>query len=225
MRIISTPWRGMRAALVLILVALSGACSWQSAPVHFYVLDGARGSPATSPTTPAGRGSTIGVGPVTLPRYLERNNIVTRQGTELVVAEYDRWGEPLSESVPRLIAADLATLLGTERIVMFPWPVGKTVDQQLVVDVLRFEGTSGGDVVLEARWRVLGPDKQEVLLRHSVVREPGGGSGYPALVAAMSRSVEGLSREIADAVKRLRVSSAPRGTRSITPTANAMARK
>ena len=74
------------------------------------------------------------------------------------------------------IAADLSTLLGTERIVMFPWPVGKTVDQQVVVEVLRFEGTSGGDVVLEARWRILGPDKQEVLLRYSIVREPAGGA-------------------------------------------------
>jgi hypothetical protein len=202
MRIAATLSLGTRAALLLIGVALSGACSWQSAPVHFYVLDGARGSSATVSATPAGRGPTIGVGPITLPRYLERNNIVTRQDTELVVAEFDRWGEPLSESVPRLIAADLSTLLGTERIVMFPWPVGKTVDQQVVVEVLRFEGTSGGDVVLEARWRILGPDKQEVLLRHSVVREPAGGAGYPALVAAMSRTVGMLSREIADAVKR-----------------------
>lgn len=201
MRIMSTPWPGMRAALALIVVALSGACSWQSAPVHFYVLGEGRGSPATAPT-PAERGPTVGVGPITLPRYLERNNIVTRQGTELVVAEYDRWGEPLSESVPRLIAADLSPLLATERIVMFPWPVGKTVDQQVVVEVLRFEGTSGGDVVLEARWRILGPDKQDVLLRYSIVREPDGGAGYPALVAAMSRSVGMLSREIADAVAR-----------------------
>lgn len=202
MRIMSTTWQGMRAALILVVVALSGACSWQSAPVHFYVLAGAKGSPVTASATPAERGPAIGVGPITLPRYLERNNIVTRQDTELVVAEYDRWAEPLSEGVPRLIAADLSTLLGTERIVMFPWPVGKTVDQQVVVEVLRFEGTSGGDVVLEARWRILGPDKQEVLLRHSVVREPDGGAGYPALVAAMSRSVGVLSREIAAAVTR-----------------------
>src|SRR6266404_318553 len=111
--------------------------------------------------------------------------------------------------MPRAIAADLATLLGTERIIMFPWAVGQSVDHQVVIDVLRFEGTSGGDVVLEARWRVLGRDEQEVLLRHSVVREPPGGSGYPALVAAMSRSVGVLSREIADAVKRL---SAQRGS-------------
>ena len=201
MRIMSTTWQGMRAALILVVVALSGACSWQSAPVHFYVLGGARGSPVTTPAPPE-RGPTVGVGPITLPRYLERNNIVTRQDTELVVAEYDRWAEPLSEGVPRLIAGDLSTLLGTERIVMFPWPVGKTVDQQVVVEVLRFEGTSGGDVVLEARWRILGPEKQEVLLRHSIVREPDGGAGYPALVAAMSRSVGMLSREIADAVKR-----------------------
>jgi uncharacterized lipoprotein YmbA len=209
MRIGATSWRRTGAALVLIVVALSAGCSWQSAPVHFYVLDGARRPTETAPSTPPGHGPTLGVGPVTLPRYLERTNIVTRRDTELEVAEYDRWGEPLSESVPRAIATDLATLLGTERILMFPWAVGQIVDHQVVIEVLRFEGTSGGDVVLEARWRVLGQDRQEVLLRHSTVREPPGGSGYPALVAAMSRSVGALSREIADAVKQLRV---PRGS-------------
>lgn len=211
MRTVARPWLGTASALVLTGLVLSAGCSWRSAPVRYYVLDGAQRSSATVASTEAGRGPTIGVGPVTLPRYLERINIVTRRDSELEVAEFDRWGEPLSESVPRLIAADLATLLRTDHIVMFPWSMGSTIDQQIVVDVLHFEGVSGGDVVLEARWRVLGPDKQEVLLRHSVVREPAGEAGYPALVAAMSRSAGVLSREIADAVKRLRVSNARPG--------------
>jgi uncharacterized lipoprotein YmbA len=166
--------------------------------------------PTAPPAGDLGRGPTIGVGPITLPRYLERINIVTRRDAELEVAEYDRWGEPLSASLPRAIAADLSTALGTDRIVMFPWSISTTIDQQIVVDVLRFEATSGGDVVLEARWRVLGKDRQEAVLRYSLVHEAVGAAGYPAIVAAMNRSVGKLSREIADAVKRLRASSARR---------------
>ena len=69
---------------------------------------------------------------------------------------------------------DLSTMLDTERIVMFPWSVETTINRQVVVDVLRFEGTMAGDVVLDARWRVLGPARQELVLQHSVVREPAG---------------------------------------------------
>jgi len=201
---------GARSALAVVGLWLIAGCSWGTSPVHYYALEsGSR--PATAPTVEPGRGPTIGVGPITLPRYLERIHIVTRRDAELEVAEYDRWGEPLSASLPRAIATDLATLLGTDRIVMFPWSVSTTIDQQIVVDVLRFEGTSGGDVVLEARWRVLGQDRQEEVLRYSLVREAVGASGYPAIVAAMNRSVGKLSREIADAVKRLRASRARRG--------------
>jgi uncharacterized lipoprotein YmbA len=196
---------GRGSALVwLIGLALSTGCAWRSAPVRFYVLAGAPPSTATASSTELEQGPTVGVGPVTLPRYLERANIVTRRGAEVDVAEFDRWAEPLSESMPRAIAADLATLLGTERIAVFPWSGAWTIDHQVVVDVLRFDGTSGGDVLLEARWRVLGAKKKELELRYSVVREPTGEAGYPALVAAMSRSVGVLSREIAHAVTALR---------------------
>ena len=92
----------------------------------------------------------------------------------------------------------------------------KLIDHQIVVDMVRFDGVLGADVLLEARWRVLGPEKKELVLRYSTVREPTGQSGYPALVAAMSRSLGVLSGEIADAVKALRASSACGGTVACT---------
>ena len=200
---------GMIPPVVLLVgLALSGGCVGRSDTARFYVLAADPRSTTRGPAEEAGRGPTVGVGPITLPRYLERANIVTRRGTELEVADYDRWGEPLRESLPRVIASDLATLLETERIVMFPWPGGRTIDHQVVVDVLRFDGVPGGDVLLEARWRVLGQEKKELVLRHSTVRETTGQSGYPALVDAMSRSVGVFSREVADAIKALRAARA-----------------
>ncbi len=198
--------------VLLIGLALTAGCTWRSAPVRFYVLAEVPRPTAAAPSAEPSRGPTVGVGPITLPRYLERSNIVTRRGAELEVAEYDRWGEPLSDSVPRAIAADLSTLLQTERIVIFPWSGASTIDQQVVVDVLRFDGIPGGDVLLEARWRVLGQGKKELVLRYSTVREATGEPGYPALVAAMSRSVGLLSREIAAAVRALGAPSACGGS-------------
>jgi uncharacterized lipoprotein YmbA len=209
MRTVSRSRLAVRATLIMSGLALSGGCTFGSAPVHFYMLAQSPPSAPMAPAAAVGRGPTIGIGPVTLPRYLERINIVTRGDTEMQVSEYDRWAEPLHSSVPRLLASDLSTILGTERIVMYPWSVETTIDRQVVVDVLRFEGTIAGDVVLDARWRVLGPARQELVLQHSVVREAAGADGYPAVVAAMRRAFGVLSHEIGEAIKRLPVSSAP----------------
>ena len=193
---------------VLIGLTLCGGCMGRSAPARFYVLIEVPRSTAAAPSAEPGRGPALVVGPVALPRYLDRTQIVTRRGAQMEVAEFDRWGEPLSEGVPRAIAAHLAELLQTERIVVFPWSGARTIEHQVVIDVTRFDGVVGGDVLLEARWRVLGPDRKELVLRHSAVREATGESGYLALVAAMSRALGALSEEIAHSVKELRARQA-----------------
>jgi uncharacterized lipoprotein YmbA len=201
--------RGMLFPIaVLIGLTLCTGCIGHSAPPRFYVLTDVPRSTVAAPSAEPGRGPAVGVGPVALPGYLDRTQIVTRRGAQMEVAEFDRWGEPLSEGVPRAIAAYLAAFLQTERIVVFPWPGARTIEHQVVIDVTRFDGVVGGDVLLEARWRVLGQDRKELVLRYSAVREATGESGYLALVAAMSRSVGALSREIADSVKMLRAQPA-----------------
>ena len=113
---------------------------------------------------------------------------------------------------PGAIAANLATLLRTERIAVFPWSSTASIEHQVVIDVIRFDGQLGGDVLLEARWRVFGRERNDLVLRYSAMTEATGESGYPAVVAAMSRSLAALSREIADAVETLHAPSAVSGS-------------
>jgi uncharacterized lipoprotein YmbA len=189
---------------VLIGLTLASGCV-HSDPARFYVLTEAPRSTGAAPAAAEpGTGAAVGIGPVSLPGYLDRVQIVTRRGAQLEVADLDRWGEPLSEGVPRALAANLAALLQSERIVVYPWPASRTVELQVVVDVNRFDGVVGGDVLLEARWRVLARDRKELVLRSSTVREATGEPGYLALVSAMNRSLAALSREIADSITELR---------------------
>jgi uncharacterized lipoprotein YmbA len=189
--------------LGLIGLTLAPGCA-RSGPIRYYVLtEVLPASPLATAAAPRPAGA-IGVGPVSLPGYLDRVQIVTRRGAELDVAEFDRWGEPLGVAVPRTIAANLAAQLETERVAVFPWSAATPIEHQVVVDVTRFDGVPGGDVLLEARWRVFGQGRKELVLRSSALREATGGSGYPALVAAMNRSLGALSREIADSLRTLR---------------------
>jgi uncharacterized lipoprotein YmbA len=72
------------------------------------------------------------------------------------------------------------------------------------VEVIRFDGRLGGDASLMTRWSIFGEDDKNLLLtRNSSFKEATTGPGYGALVAAQSRTVEALSREIAGAIKSL----------------------
>ncbi len=72
------------------------------------------------------------------------------------------------------------------------------------MDVIRFDGSLGGDVSLIARWAILeGKERKTVFASKSTIVEPSGAQGYEALVAAKSRGLEKLSREIAEAIKIL----------------------
>jgi hypothetical protein len=77
------------------------------------------------------------------------------------------------------------------------------VQYQIAVDVTRFEGAAGGDVVLGARWRILGRDGAELLVKQATITEATGAAGSDALVSAMNRALGALSRDLAAALREL----------------------
>jgi uncharacterized protein len=186
--------------LGLCLMALAGCASTQ--PTRFYVLNALPGGGTASPVAVAERGLAIGVGPVTLPKYLDRPQIVTFTSPyALNVAEFDRWPEPLESTFVRVLAENLALLIPTARLVVSPWPGSTPLDYQVTVEVSDFSGQLGGESSLMARWTLFRGEGQEALVsRRSRFRAPAGAPGYEAMVAAMSQTVADLSRDIAAAI-------------------------
>jgi uncharacterized lipoprotein YmbA len=199
------PHRHVFAALVLgaLLIWLAG-CAGSSAPARLYVLTpGPEAAVAPQGAGPA-CSPALGMGPVRLPGLLDQSQIVTRRGVdEIDRAEFDRWAEPLADTVPRVLAENVAALWKTDRVAIFPWDPEQAVRYQIVVNVMRFDGAMGGDVVLDARWRILATDGKELAANRSVLTQPTGGTGYPAAVAAMSRALAALSRKIAATLETL----------------------
>src|SRR5262249_30318055 len=82
----------------------------------------------------------IGVGPVIVPGYLERAQIVTRSGPDRVkLATFHRWAEPLENGVARILADEIGARVPTDRVVTFPWRgiVARAIQYQVVVAVDR----------------------------------------------------------------------------------------
>jgi uncharacterized lipoprotein YmbA len=192
------------AFVLSTLPVVMAGCVGSSAPTRLYVLTPGLDAAVAPLGTRATCSPALGVGPVRLPGLLDRPQIVTRRGAdEITQAEFDRWAEPLADTVPRVLAENVAALQKTDRIAVFPWDPAQSVQYQLVVDVMRFDGAVGGDVVLDARWRILAADGKELAVNRSVLTQPTGRAGYQAVVTAMSRALTALSREIAATLETL----------------------
>jgi len=194
---------------ISLLWFLAAGCVGKSEPVAFYSLS-PESSPetGTAPDAAGGEEMTIGLGPIEIPGYLDRPQIVTRGGgNEIRIAEFRRWAEPLGENFTQTLSEDLARLLATDNVFVYPWPPQVAVTHRILMDVNRFEGNPDGSVNLIARWMVLaGKEDQVRLVRKSRIMEPvkqDPENPYNALVAAKSRAIAVLAGEIAGEIRKL----------------------
>ncbi|MCW5700728.1 MAG: membrane integrity-associated transporter subunit PqiC [Rhodospirillales bacterium] len=190
-----------KAFAALLLLTLIAACA-VTAPSRFYTLSGidTGGDPAA--TTAVKRDLTVGLGPVVLPKYLDRSEIVRRTSAyEIALAEFDRWSESLETMVPRVMVVNLSAALKTDRVFIFPQQRAPETDYHVEIEFFRFEPGSDGVVVLEAQWELYGGrDDTPLIVRKSAFRQPQTGTDYAATVDAMSRALASLCNELATTI-------------------------
>jgi hypothetical protein len=194
------PWTRF-AALAAGAASLALASCADSQPTRFYTLAAMPDAPGEAmPALPPDL--SVGIGPVTLPPYLDRPQLVTRAGSNrAVLAEFDSWVEPLQGMFARVLAENLALLLGTDDVLMLPQRRALALDYQVEVDVTRFDVDTSGSAVLDARWWVLGRDGERLLRSgRSTISEPTQAGDYTAAAGALSRALGAMSLEIAQAI-------------------------
>lgn len=183
---------------VLSLTLTLTGCS-RSPRVSFYTLESAAqiDSSATISAVP-----TIAVGPVTLPDVVDRPQLVMRVAANRVeILESHRWAEPLKSEIPRLIAENLGNLLGSSRVSSYLQNTGSDAEYRLFVDIQRFESLPGEAVTVEAIWSLRHAAGGSPKTGRSLVREPVSADGYDPLVAAYSRALLAVSRDLATAIR------------------------
>jgi uncharacterized lipoprotein YmbA len=197
------------AVLTLALVAALGGCLGKSQPPHFYTLTPvSEGMPTTAAAGPA-RNAAVGIGPVKLADYLDQSRIVTRSsGNRVVQAEFDQWAGSLKDNLTNVLAENIGYLLATDRIFIYPWRTYMPVDYQVKVDIIRFDGQPGKEVFLVAHWSIMSADEKKLFaMKRSDIREAAGSGGYEDLVAAQSKALGSLSREIAEVIQAAALSA------------------
>jgi hypothetical protein len=146
---------------------------------------------------------TIAVRPVTLPDLLDRPQIIVRTGeTTVSVSDFQRWAGTLRKDFSRVLVENLNILLQDVPAAAATDDIALDPDVIVAVHVNRFDGRPEGGLVLSALWSIKQQKgKPEMAVRKSLLEEKSEAPGYEGLVAAHSRAVAALSREIAAEIR------------------------
>jgi uncharacterized lipoprotein YmbA len=168
---------------------------------RFFTLTSEAPSPASfNSASPA---FVVMVGPVTIPDVVDRPQLVLRTSPNRVeIAEQARWAAPLKNEIARVVADHLAQRLPGSRTATSAERAGGTPDYRVLIDVQRFESMPQEGATVQASWTVQTRDGS-ALNGRSLVSEPAG-AGYDALVAAHSRALATVSRDIAATIATAR---------------------
>lgn len=183
-------------------ISLLPGCG-SSPATRFYTLTSFGENQAVEPWDRAERRGIVTVGPVDIADYLDRPQVVRRDGTtKVVLMEVDRWAGSLQSDIHRVVIENLAALLGPEGYSVLPWEATPFADSRVEVSVARLEGTARNTVELDASWILHGKEKGEILsMDHAVIVQPAAGADGGQTTEAMSRALAELSRRIAAGMK------------------------
>jgi len=195
-----TYWKSFR--ILFLFWGLAG-CTATSEPSRFYLLNSL--SPTEQVRSKSARGLAIGIGPIEIPEYVDRPQIVTRiSANELNLTEFHKWAEPLKDNIPQVLADNLSVLLQTDQIAMYPWKRNTAIDYQATLDITRFDTEPNGHAHLMARWQLFGQDTRTLLATNkSHFTTPIEGSDYTAMVSALNQALHDLSRAMAQSISQV----------------------
>ena len=175
------------------LLSLLAGCGGSG--TNYYRLDA---SASATGGGAAASGLSVAIGPVSLPTYLDRTEVVFATGpNEFQVPADALWIGSLRDNISRAVATDLGRLLGSSNV-RSGSEMRTRPRYRVALDIRKFHGISGQGAVLDVSWSIQEGSSGEVLSRHSgVFHDQIVGDGYGPLVAAESRLLAQCAAAIA----------------------------
>jgi uncharacterized protein len=189
-----------RVLTVFTLIGVAAGCA--ATVTRFYTLSsvGDAGVPESS------EARTIAVGPVAIPDYVARPEIVVRESpNQVTLATFHQWAGALDDMVARVLLEDLAAQLPGDRVVAFPQAGAAVFDYRVAVQITRFDVGGDGEAIVSGTWRVWDRAGTRTRLTSSSTSHTASLSKvtYQDRVAALSQAVGELAGDIARSLVRL----------------------
>ncbi len=199
----------MIASGLCLVFVISGCIAVQNSPTPRFYLLGAVNEKQVSKTMNIASDVLIGVGPVKIPEYQDRPQIVTRSKDRMLkFAQFDRWGESLELGLVRLIEEDLTVMLPGAKFTLYPWSSSLPVKYQVVVEIVQLDSQLDKDLFLVAQWLIIDTENSKTkIIKRSEFRQPIKPQNYFGLAQTLSTACAQLSSEIASALATLETSS------------------
>jgi uncharacterized protein len=187
---------------VWMVIFMLAGCRSASTPIEFYTLTPLAGIGEANKASGLGDAVAVGVGPLQISKIIDRPQIVSRTGVNKInVDEFHRWAGSLYEDVLRVLTLNLSVLLQSNMVAAYPWEEYFDPDYRIYMEVHQFDGRLGEYALLNITWTVTGGQPSDVLrVRNSVIKEAVQSADFEAFVAAKSRILAALSREMASEI-------------------------
>ena len=185
--------------LAIAILGLLSACAGTGAqPRRLYQLNAqAQAGSATLPRS-------LGLGPLSWPEYLNRNQIIVRlDAGRLEPLESDRWAEPLNGNFERVLRENLIRIVHPQRMQAYPWALTDAPEISVPIEILQFDTDTHNTTVLRARWRVVTHDRYELVAeRTSEISLHSRDDSPAAAVASQSEALAKLAQEIGQSLEK-----------------------
>ena len=178
------------------------SCAKSSKPVEYYMLDASVGID-NNQTLKSDEGPMIGLGPIRLPEYLDRfQMVVAVSENKYKLIDGHRWAEKLDQNISLALFKTLPSQLGTDRMIRYPWPQRPGVDFQVKIDILELNIDQDGRSKLIAQWSI--KSKDEIILnKRSTFIAQASTTDIDKMVQAQSECLTKLGQEIVINLKPL----------------------
>ena len=194
--------RFLKYTFLSFLTFLILGCAKSSKPVEYYMLDASVGID-NNQTLKGDEGPMIGLGPIRLPEYLDRfQMVVAVSENKYKLIDGHRWAEKLDQNISLALFKTLPSQLGTDRMIRYPWPQRPGVDFQVKIDILELNVDQDGQSQLVAQWSIKSKDKT-ILNKRSTFTAQASTTDIDKMVQAQSECLTQLGQEIVVNLKPL----------------------
>ena len=194
--------RLLKYTFLSFLTFLILGCAKSSKPVEYYMLDASVGID-NNQTLKGDEGPMIGLGPIRLPEYLDRfQMVVAVSENKYKLIDGHRWAEKLDQNISLALFKTLPGQLGTDKMIRYPWPQRPGVDFQVKIDILELNIDQNGKSQLIAQWSIKSKDKT-ILNKRSTFTAQASTTDIDKMVQAQSECLTQLGQEIVANLKPL----------------------
>ena len=187
---------------LLCLISLILSCAKSSKPVEYYMLDASVGID-NNQILKGDEGPMIGLGPIRLPEYLDRfQMVVAVSENKYKLIDGHRWAEKLDQNISLALFKTLPAQLDTDRMIRYPWPQRPGVDFQIKIDILELNIDEKGQSQLIVQWSIKSKD-ETILNKRSSFTAQASTTDIDKMVQAQSECLTKLGQEIVSSLKPL----------------------